>query len=68
MVTADTLNPHVCRARRQLAGLTLAELAARVRLPVEWLAEYERGDAEALSPRARGKLADALEQAGIVNE
>jgi transcriptional regulator with XRE-family HTH domain len=68
MVTGETLTPDVCRARRRLAGLSLAELAACVGWPVQWIAEYEAGDSEAISKRSRGKLADALEKAGIVNE
>jgi transcriptional regulator with XRE-family HTH domain len=67
-VTADNLNPFICKVRRRLAGLTVAELAERLGWPVQWIAEYEAGDEQALSIRSRAKLADALEQAGIVSE
>jgi transcriptional regulator with XRE-family HTH domain len=67
-VTVDTLTPFICRARRRLAGLTVAELADRLGWPVEWIAEFEGGDAEAISKRSRAKLADALEQAGAADD
>lgn len=67
-LTADNLDPFICKARRRLAGLTVADLSERLGWPVQWIAEYEAGDEQALSKRALGKLADALEQAGVVNE
>ena len=60
MVTADTLTPFICRARRRLAGLTVADLADRLGWPAERIAEYERGGS--LSASLRAALADALEQ------
>lgn len=67
-VTAESITPHICRARRRLAGLTVDELAARAGWPAERIALYEAGSAPALSTVERGELADALERPGVVDE
>lgn len=67
-VTAESLTPHICRARRRLAGLTVDELAARVGWPAERIALYEAGSGSGFSTVERGELAAALERPGVVDE
>jgi transcriptional regulator with XRE-family HTH domain len=59
------MTPETCRAARSLLGLSQAELAARAKISVVTLRNYENGTTEAPSHATWLRIKRALEQAGI---
>jgi transcriptional regulator with XRE-family HTH domain len=62
----DRMTPGTCRAARSLIGLSQAELAARAKVSVVTLRNYEIGVTEAPSHATWLRIKRALEQAGVV--
>jgi transcriptional regulator with XRE-family HTH domain len=64
-VTDVWMTPETCRAARNLLGLSQAELAARAKVSVVTLRNYENGTTEAPSHATWLRIKRALEQAGV---
>jgi len=61
----DRMTPETCRAARSLLNLSQTELAARAKVSVVTLRNYEKGTTEAPSHKTWLAIKRALEQAGV---
>jgi transcriptional regulator with XRE-family HTH domain len=61
----ERMTPETCRAARSLLSLSQSELAARAKVSVVTLRNYENGATEAPSLRTWLAIKRALEQAGV---
>jgi transcriptional regulator with XRE-family HTH domain len=59
------MTPETCRAARSLLGLSQTELAARAKVSVVTLRNYENGTTEAPSHATWLRIKTALEKAGV---